>query len=383
MSDVFVVNVMPASSPLLPRVIVAGVSTIISGIVGYGVWVMFVAAEPRASVEVRPGAEATSQPQALFVGDAAIGSRPRRCIVVRSKIGPLFGEDIVATRHQNNLSLIREDDLPAQLGGPRVLLHGDSHMMGVVSTADNAASLLEGMLRDRPGLDEALVLNAACYGYTLYQYVLRHRTLRARLQPDLIVVVVFLGNDFLGLENTRIPHLDDELQERPPSDRPPPETTTKRMAALGLEHTVQLHGLFWQGLDQACYFHQNPGRLSPVKKKAVKVLELLKAEAVRDRVELMLVLLPSFDLVFPAFTKILETPLVREVVDSGVQAALHGWFKTAVAEAGIESIDLLPRMLEDGRKEQFANDLHLWIPGHRLVAEVLRDRVVEKLKARK
>ena len=43
----------------------------------------------------------------------------------------------------HNLGLVRTDDVTTLAAGPRALLVGDSHLMGVVSNADNASDLLE------------------------------------------------------------------------------------------------------------------------------------------------------------------------------------------------------------------------------------------------
>jgi hypothetical protein len=40
-------------------------------------------------------------------------------------------------------------------------------------------------------------------------------------------------------------------------------------------------------------------------------------------------------------------------------------------------------MQEDGRIGLFANDMHIWALGHRLVEGALRERVLQKLRARK
>lgn len=367
---------MSTSASIRARASLAVVSTLVSGLAAFWIWWGFLAPAPNyiTGIGVIHGG-------AIEV-DETVGTSPRKSTVVQGHMGPLLGDEVEVFRHQNNLSLIREDDLHGELTGPRILVLGDSHMMGILNTSDNATTLLEERLRKEPGMSGALVLNAACHDYTLYQYVLRYRTLSERLKPDLILVVVFMGNDFLGLEDTRRPHLDDTGQERPISDNAPPETTTKRMRELELDKPGTLIGLFWQGLNQAYYFHQRSERLPFIKKKTTRALQLLKAEAKQSEADLMIVMLPSFDLVMPEKVRILNNKRVLEAVDSGLQGQFYAWFRTALQSESIDYIDLLPALRKDGRQELFSSDLHLWIPGHRLLAAAVGERVLDCLRAR-
>src|SRR5262245_492399 len=141
-----------------------------------------------------------------YAADPVLGLRTRRNLEQRFVIHPLHsspsgaGQDRIV-RRSDNLGLIRTEDVTTLAPGPRALLAGDSHLMGVVSNGDNAADLLERRLR-ADGRRDVAVYNASCGFYSLYQEVLRLRSFAETLKPDLFIVVCFLGNDFVELEDT-------------------------------------------------------------------------------------------------------------------------------------------------------------------------------------
>ena len=69
-------------------------------------------------------------------------------------MGPLLGDQVEVFRHQNNLSLIREDDLHGELTGPRIQsdLAGAEHPAASDHTLRNLAPTVE-TLATLEGLD--------------------------------------------------------------------------------------------------------------------------------------------------------------------------------------------------------------------------------------
>jgi len=87
----------------------------------------------------------------------------------------------------NSLGL--RDDEPGPKAGPRVLLLGDSFAMGYgVPRGELFADLLEKQL----GID---VVDAGTGGYEIVQQPRMLADLAPRLQPDLVVYALYLGND--------------------------------------------------------------------------------------------------------------------------------------------------------------------------------------------
>lgn len=303
--------------------------------------------------------------------DPVAGFRPKRSIELEFPMAALDDSArLTIHKRRGAHGFLRRTDLPDELTGPRVLALGDSHLDGVVPTEDNLTALLEDALRDDPG-GEHWVLNAGCGLYSLYQYALRSRTLVPRYRPDVVLVVVFCGNDFGELDNVRFPHLDDALAERPPDPDPPPEETSRRKQALDLF----VEAPFWQGMNQALYLFEEPERSEPIRRKATRTVELLEQVAHDGGADVLWVLIPSFDLVFP--DKIASaSPLAGQVVESGVQRELHDWFLDMLRTRESHVVDMLPVFRADGSLGIYAIDFHIFVRGHRLVA----DRVLPALR---
>jgi hypothetical protein len=331
---------------------------------------------PRSSAAVRVLADRDPEPDwgdhRVLTPDPVAGFRPKRSVEIEFPMAALDDSArLTIVKRRDRHGFLRADALPEVLQGPRIVALGDSHLDGVVPMPDNLGALLEAALRERPG-GEHWVLNAGCGFYSLFQYALRARTLVARYRPQVVIAVVFCGNDFLELDNQRFPHLDDELRERPPNPTPPPERTSERKAALDLF----VEAPFWQGLNQALYLHQEPERVPVIERKAGRAVDLLETTVRESGAQLLWVLLPSFDLVFP--DRIASaSPLAGEVVGSGVQQALYERFRADLQAREARVVDMLPIFRADGSLGIYAIDFHIFVRGHRLVADavlpVLRD----------
>jgi lysophospholipase L1-like esterase len=248
--------------------------------------------------------------------------------------------------------------------------------MGVVSTVDNVGPLLQRGLRSRPGLSRATVMNAGTGFYSLYQYLLRARQLLPRYRPQVLVVVVFLGNDFLDLEDQRRPHLTDDFVESPISSDPPAETTSARQRRLDLP--AEASRAFWQGLNQAAYLFEHPDRRQPILRKADHTLQALVQLCRAQETRLLVALLPSFDLVFPEQASLAGDRVV-EVVASGVQRDLHRDFLGLLERHGVDHVDLLPIFQGVGKVDLYAHDFHIWKRGHATLAEAVLPRLLDLL----
>lgn len=325
------------------------------------------AAAPRYVSTGIAGDDVEAPQSPLLALDPVVGIRPRRNYEQNFVMHALHspgsggGKDRI-TRRTNNLALVRPTDVTELAPGARVLLVGDSHLMGVVNAPDNAAARLESMLL-KGGFPQAAVYNASCGFYSLWQDVLRVRQMAETLAPDALVVVVFLGNDFVELEDLGRPHLDDALTEQPADPKPPAETTSARMRRLALPEEP----LFWQGLDQAAYFAEHPERFEPVCAKARRCLEALRDEAQRRAIPALVALLPSYDLVFPD-----RVAAVNDAARAAAAAGANGRFRERMvaltAELGLPAVDVLDSFRAWGREDLYATDYHIFVKGHELLA---------------
>jgi hypothetical protein len=90
---------------------------------------------------------------------------------------------------------------------------------------------------------------------------------------------------------------------------------------------------------------------------------------------------PSYDLVFPD-RLIAHGGRIAETMRAGANARLRDRFRSLLAECGATGVDVVERFREDGRDLLYADDFHLFIEGHRLLAEAMVEPVAAALKAR-
>jgi hypothetical protein len=314
-----------------------------------------------------------------FVVDDVVGWRPRANLTVKGPIESIDGgERRTFQRHLDNWGLVAREDFHGPPPKPAVLLLGDSHMMGIVSNEENAAQLLEDSLRTAPGLATATVLNAASGYYSLYQYALRARELAGRVEPALIVVVVFVGNDFHELEDKSRPHLDDQLADSPAESPGSNAATAARLQRLHVPDRAS--GLIDQGLNQASYFENAPDRFPVVLAKALRAAELLEALAAERGARCLFVLLPSYDMVYPAETRALG-PEVDALLDANWNTRIQDAFLAGLGQRGIGAMTVLPEFLEERAQTLYAGDYHIWREGHAVLEAAMRERVAALLSA--
>ena len=356
---------MPATRPLLPKLLLALTTALLA--IGVAFWIWSQRAPRSTSALQTTVDEPAWSGDATFAADPIAGFRPRRSSVARTPILAVDDSDVrMVEKRRDNHAFLRATELPIDSPLPRVLVVGDSHVDGVVDTADNFTSLLEADSARTP--EPCLVLNAGCGLYSLWQHVLRARDLLPRHRPKVVVVVVFLGNDFLDLENPTFPHLDDALRELPAGPPPAQETTSARMAEVAI--TDPFGQLFWQGLNQGLYLLRAPERLPVLAKKGQHAVEAMERAAADAHATVVWVLLPSFDLVFPDHTEGLGKG-AQEVVRSGAQRRMRDAFANVLDQHKVRVLDLEPMFKKDGTLALYAKDFHVYRRAHRLMADAL------------
>ena len=303
-----------------------------------------------------------------YAVDPVVGMRPMGSMIVRFPMVALDGSDVQAVvKHRDANAFLREAPLPELQDAERVLLLGDSHTDGAVSTADNFATLMEGAAT--ASNTRTAFLNGGCGFYSLWQSVLRACDLIPRYQPKVVVIVVFLGNDFVELDNLKVPHLDDQLRHQPGSENAPPESTSDRQKRMGMIEPYR--GLFWQGLNQAMYLAEQPERLAVLTKKSAHAIEHMERVAREHSVRVLWALLPSFDLVFADHARGLGTGAAA-VITSGSQRRMRDAFVAELTKRGAAIADLEPAFKADGRATTlYAMDFHVYRHAHQVMAKAL------------
>jgi lysophospholipase L1-like esterase len=136
--------------------------------------------------------EAAPAFQGLFVEDASMGYRLKPRARVRFTTAEFDTE--IAT---NSLGLRDDDEIgPKGPAERRILLLGDSLVLSVqVPFKQTFGELLEQRLNARHSPYTYRVINAGVQGYGPVEELLLFRSIVERVQPDLVVETLFVGND--------------------------------------------------------------------------------------------------------------------------------------------------------------------------------------------
>ena len=144
-----------------------------------------------ASLRVAGSSEADPTFRNLFTLDPVIGYRLHPSTSIRYTTSE-FSTDISI-----NSAGVRDDEIgPKPPGERRIVVLGDSLVLAVqVPLQQTFCKQLERRLNGRGGATHYRVINAGVQGYGPVEDALFYERVAARLQPDLVVVVVFVAND--------------------------------------------------------------------------------------------------------------------------------------------------------------------------------------------
>lgn len=192
----------------------------------------------------------------------------------------------------------------------------------------------------------------------------------------MIVVVVFVGNDFHELEDKSRPYLDDQLAESPAESPGSNAATAARRRRLGIPDRAR--ELILQGLNQASYFEDAPERFPVVLAKALRAAELIEALAAEHGARCLFVLLPSCDMVYPTETRALGAEIAA-LVDEDWNTRIQDAFLAGLGRLGIGAMTVLPEFLGQREQALYAGEYHIWREGHVVLEAAIRERVTALL----
>jgi hypothetical protein len=286
------------------------------------------------------------------------------------------------TSRTNNLGF--REDAPTQVEkhGLRILVCGDSHTDGMVNNAESFANVLEELLDvswttvpDHPRVE---VLNAGVGNTGPHNYV---GTLKRNLhlQPDLVIVALYTGNDFLNALA-----LSDFFTKRPESK--PAGRVGEAYQRQMLEAYKTLGAVVVDRFNQALKFSRFPEDGELALSVAVGCFEELAAICRERGIGLLAVILPTkpdADLADDrdTFEQTLATcGLTAE--QYGINARLGARFAEALRARGIAVLDATAAFQADPTPHYWRKDWHLNVAGHALLARLLLPEVTERLPPR-
>lgn len=269
----------------------------------------------------------------------------------------------------NSLGLRRSSELAAERPLLRILVTGDSHTDGVVFNRESLAGVLERRLAMDLGEGEVEVLNAGVGGYTFVNYLGTLERL-AHLEPHVVIVVIYGGNDFL--EQTRLERYLRGL-DFPTEDR--------RSLRLLMEGGRRMAALVSQDFQQVIYFRQQPQDEALAAEAAVEYLWRKKLRSAELGAEFLAVYLPPLSSGQPA--------IYREILTAAVERTGFDWEDVRVSDriadrmfaglerAGVRHVDLRPLIRSHPTPLYWFDDHHLSAEGHRLVARRIHEVLTE------
>lgn len=259
-------------------------------------------------------------------------------------------------------SVGRQEDQDPRDPAPdlRILVMGDSHVAGVCSNRESFPTLLEAGLAAADPRRSVEVLNLAQGSYDALNYLGTFRTW-GDLEPDVLVLVIYGGNDFrgsLGLGRYL-------LRRGPPTPSPYQLSVLYRDRPLG-------PGLVGQAVGQATFFLANPDEIDLARDLVAAVVLELAEQARARSTQFLVALLPSPCAGQPEiYLERLQAAMERVGADPAglaVDDRLADGLLAVLQSRGVAHLDLRPAFRSASLALYWNTDLHLNLVGHELLA---------------
>lgn len=326
------------------------------------------------------GSEASPAFQQLFMQDPRVGHRLRPGAEARYTT-PEFSTHIAI-----NPQGVRDDAPvgPKAPGEIRVVILGDSLVLSVQVEHDQTfAALLEQRLNADGGGRRWRVINAGVQGYGPVDAWLFYRHVIADLDPDLVLMTVFVGNDAVEAHD-KVAWLDAGA---PPSGAVRDEAATRLRRIVRASMVLQHVRLRWDLLKGrlagpaaerplTTYLAEAPPEVRHGLDVSRRAFGLIADAAAARGARAGLVLMPARFQVDDA-----DYGRLRDIVAEGggtlVRDAATTRFADALAPLDLPTIDLLPVLFSapDRSGLFFQRNVHLTPRGHQVVADALVDFV--------
>lgn len=337
------------------------------------------------ALRVWGSSEAAPAFQGLFEGDPRIGYRLKPHASTRFTT-PEFETDIAI-----NGAGVRDDEElgPKRPGEKRIVILGDSLVLSVqVPLAQTFGELLEKRLNAGAGGDRYRVINAGVQGYGPVEEALFFDRLAGTVQPDLVMVTLFVGNDaeeaFASASKLEV--------DRPGAGVDTRETLRTHLRRLvrrsmvlqvvRLRVTMMLGRLGFSLAPPEPPLQSYAARPAPRIGEGLVIarrsVEHIVAAASRVNARAAVVLMPArFQVDDPDYERLRHA--VAEAGGELIRDAATERFHEALALVNVPRLDLLPhlRARVPGPDLFFQANVHLTPHGHQVVADELARYLLE------
>ncbi|MCK6447662.1 MAG: GDSL-type esterase/lipase family protein [Planctomycetes bacterium] len=263
----------------------------------------------------------------------------------------------------NSLGLREDRELAPQFDGLRVLCTGDSHTDGVCNNWESWPHRLEAALRKAHPTAAVEAINAGKGSYSFYHYrgVLERL---ATLEPDLFVVAVYGGNDFM--EVTR-PWYFFAGAERPRFD-------LEDWQRLKAARSTDAPGIaqFW---TSALYFRRFPDEVDVAVSAALALSADIAGAAGARGIRVLFVYVPSRAELAPDAeverSRATLTALGLTRADLDTSGRIADRYLQGLAALDVPTVDLRARFRAEPRAPYWDRDQHIDLAGQAAIAAEL------------
>jgi hypothetical protein len=329
-----------------------------------------------AGLRVYGSFEGTTTFQSLFMSDPNVGVRLRPGANIRYTTVE-FTADIAV-----NAQGVRDDEPlgPKPANERRVLVLGDSLVLAVqVPLAETFCKELEQRLNARGGIDHWRVINGGVQGYGPVQEWFYFDKIGAAFQPDVVLIVAFVGNDAIDAADAAA-----GLQlGRPVEDQQPTLSQMRRLVRSSI--VLQYVRMRWDQLQSrwstgtperpmASYLSDPPPvvaqGLTASRQAYGRIIERAKGIGAQTAIALMPARFQTDD---PDYHRLHE--IVRQAGGELVRNSASERFQAALAPLGVPMVDLQPTMAAQPDRIGlfFQRTVHLTPRGHEVVSAALFD----------
>ena len=267
------------------------------------------------------------------------------------------GKIIVRT---NNLGFREDNDtkIDKEGGVVRILVTGDSHIDGVVNNNESFPHLLGKALNSKSKIPHFEVINGGVGHYQFDDYLLFLKKYLF-MKPDMYIVVVYTGNDFL--EAAKLLEQQGLVNERPAS------------YYIYLNRCNSYPGLMAEALNQVYYFKNFPSMKEKIVEHGLEVIAKINELCLSQNISFLVLFLPTkVDLEWQK-----DDVRLNEICDClGLTKSdlrtnqdLKDRLIMALSKKNIYNLDLYLGMNSQAKELFWKRDYHLNDTGHKCIAE--------------
>jgi len=265
----------------------------------------------------------------------------------------------------NSLGLRMDREPAGERPDLRVWVAGDSHLTGVCANPDCTTGRLEALLAAADPARSVQVFNGSQGAYSFYHYLgVLERALALDLAPDVFVVVVYGGNDFLAVYLWHFFTGTRRVARTPDQTRRFTRAAEQYPAAIG------------QVLNAVEYFRVGgEEEVENALVMATQTTDEIRLLCETRGIELVLAYLPAPSEV-PGAAEPGEIAAGLESLglaqdDLSRIGEMADRYLDAARGLGVEVVDLRPAFRAAERELYWRRDLHLAVAGHELAARAL------------